>query len=86
MKAKQSVSIILFAIAAGLLVWWFAAGHQMWTTTQHMVQVKDDLFGTTTEQWERAFTPGLELIGPIAAVLIIVGGWLLYRARKTVRA
>ena len=79
---RRVIPIILFIIVAGLLVWWFAAGHQMWTTTQHMVQVKDELFGTMTEQWEKQFTPGLELIGPIAALLIIIGGWLLYRARK----
>jgi hypothetical protein len=81
---RKVVSFALFIIAAGLLIWWFAAGHQMWTTTQHMVQVKDELFGTTTEQWEPRFTPGLEWIGPIAAVLIIIAGWLLYRARKIV--
>ena len=86
MKAKKIISILLFAIAAGLLVWWFASGHHPWTTTQSMIEVKttDELFGTsvTTQKWVDHFTPGLEWIGPIAGILTGVGGWILLRGRK----
>lgn len=86
MKAKQLLSILFFAIAAALLVWWIASGHHPWTTTQQLVSVPttDPLFGTTvmTQKWVDVFTPGIEMIGPIAVVLIGVGLWLLRLAGK----
>jgi hypothetical protein len=81
-KAKQLIAIVLFVFAAGLFVWWMMEGHHPWTTTQQMVQVKDELFGTTTEQWQKHFTPGLEYFGPAMAVLVGAGIWLLVSARK----
>ena len=59
MKTKPVIAILLFIIAAGLLIWWIAMGHQMWTTTAHMVEVKDELFGTVSQTWEPYLTPGL---------------------------
>ena len=80
------ISFLLFAIAAGLLVWWFASGHHAWTTTQSMLEVKstDELFGTTviTQKWVDDFTPGLEWTGPIAGVLTGVRAWILIRGKK----
>jgi hypothetical protein len=83
MKPKQIIAILLFGIAACLLGWWFVAGHQMWTTTQKMVEVKDELFGTVTQTWVHEFTPGLEYIGPAVGVLIGIGIWMLWRKKKT---
>lgn len=81
MKPKQIIASVLFLFAAGLLVWWFVSGHQMWTTTQHMVELKDELFGTVTQTWEKQFTPGLELIGP--TIVVLAGaGWFLLRGKK----
>ena len=84
MKSRQIIAIVLFLIAAVILVWWLAEGHHPFTTTQRMVQVKDELFGTTTEKWEPHFTPGLEYFGPIIAVFTAVGIWLLVRGKKKV--
>jgi hypothetical protein len=81
MKSKQTIATVLFAVAAILLGWWFAAGHQMWTTTQKMIEVKDELFGTVTQTWVHEFTPGLEYIGPVAVVLVGVGMWLLWSVK-----
>ncbi|MDP4200118.1 MAG: hypothetical protein Q8922_12145 [Bacteroidota bacterium] len=78
---KKNIAFVLFIAAAGLLIWWMASGHQMWTTTQHMIEVKDELFGTVTQTWEKQFTPGLELIGP--AIVVLGGvGWFLLRTKK----
>lgn len=82
MKPKQIIASVLFVVAAGLLIWWFAMGHQMWTTTQHMVEVKDELFGTVTQAWEKQFTPGLEWTGSVAAVFAIAGALLLRSAKR----
>jgi hypothetical protein len=87
MKSKQIVAVLLFLVAVGLLIWWYAAGHQVWTTTQHMVEVKkvDEIFGTTTveQQWVKQFTPGLEYIGPAVALCVLIGGWLFYRGSRS---
>ena len=83
MKTKQILAIVLFAISASLLAWWAVAGHQMWTTTQKMVEVKDELFGTVSQIWVKEFTPGLEYIGPVATVAIAAGLWLLLFKKKS---
>ncbi len=82
MKAKQTIALLLFLLAAGLLGWWIAAGMHPFTTTKQMVPVTDPLFGTVTQTWVDKFTPGLELIGPIAAVFGIIGFFLLRSGRK----
>lgn len=88
MKPKQRIALLLFVIAAGLLGWWIATGHHPWTTTRHLVSVPatDPLFGTTvmTRTWVNQFTPGLDMIGPIALVLAGIGVFLL-RTKKTAR-
>ncbi len=81
------LSYLLFLVAAGLLVWWIAAGHHPWTTTQRLVSVPatDPLFGTTvmTQRWVNQLTPGIELIGPIALVFTGLGLWFLERSKRT---
>ena len=84
MKLKQLFAIILFVIAAGLLGWWVAAGHHPFTTTKEMVPTTDPLFGTVTQTWVDKFTPGLEMIGPIALVLIVIGLWVLFAKRRKI--
>jgi hypothetical protein len=86
MKTKQIIAVVLFAIASCLLGWWAVSGHQMWTTTQKMVEVKDELFGTVTQTWVKEFTPGLEYIGPVAGVLIVAGIWMLWSLKKQGRS
>jgi hypothetical protein len=89
MKPKQIIAVILFTIAIALFIWWFACGHHPWTTTQSMIEVKttDELFGTsvTTQKWVDDFTPGLEWTGPISAVFIGVGVWLLIAEKRKSR-
>ena len=82
MKTRQLISIVLFILAAALLLWWFSAGHHPWTTTEQLVTKTDPLFGTSTQVWVKQFTPGLEVIGPVSAVAILVGLWLLRRPKS----
>lgn len=95
---KKAIAILCFLAATGLIVWWLAAGHHMWTTTKQGVDVvtKDEIFGTETHttKWEDKLTPGLMgsgeiktpadfiMIGPEAGVLILVGGWLIVKGRR----
>jgi hypothetical protein len=84
MRTKHTISLVLFLIAGCLLIWWATTGHQVWMSTQHQVQVRDDLFpdAAPTVQWEQRFTPGLEFIGPAAVLLVAAGVWFSMRSHK----
>ncbi len=79
--SKKGIAYSLFALAAGLLIWWAAAGAHVFTMTEKLVPIKDPLFGTMVDHWEQSFSPGLEMIGPAILVLVIAGGWLMRKAR-----
>ena len=89
MKPKQIISIVLFAIAVALLIWWFANGHHPWTTTQSMIEVKttDELFGTTvtTQKWVDDFQAS-GLLNVVYSVNGFQGRWVsaisFYRSRR----
>ncbi|MEO6940030.1 MAG: hypothetical protein ABI444_07840 [Candidatus Kapaibacterium sp.] len=80
---KQKLSIVFFALALVVMGWWISAGSHIFTTTEKLVQEKDELFGTTTQHWEKQFTPGLTMLGPIAGVLLIGGVLMLRTSKKT---
>jgi len=79
---KRTIALILFGFSVGLFIWWLLAGAHVFTMTSRLVQVKDDLFGTTVDHWEKAFIPGLDILGPAMLIVILGGVWLLYRDRK----
>jgi hypothetical protein len=86
---KNSVANIIagvcFAVAAGLLTWWASAGASVFTHTAKLVQEKDELFGTVTQHWEKAFQPGIEYVGPLAGIFLITGIWLFVASRKKLK-
>jgi len=83
-KQKRIIALLAFAGALGFLIWWAASGLHIFTTTEHLVMVKDELFGTMTQKWVQGFEPGLDMLGPIAGVLAVVGGvFLVLSNRKT---
>jgi hypothetical protein len=84
-SGKQTFGTILLTLALVLAVWWVAEGANIFTATESQVEEKDELFGTSTIRWEADFEPGLELVGPIAGVLLLGGFWLLYSAKRDER-
>jgi hypothetical protein len=84
--STKAVAILLLAVAAGLLGWWLAAGAHIFTMTSRLVQVKDEVFGTTVGHWEKAYTPGLEIFGPVVVVLFAIGAWLLIKDKRARRS
>lgn len=82
---KKTLGTAFFVIAAALIIWWVAEGAKMFTSTEQQVEEKDDLFGTSTMKWEKNFTPGLELIGPLFAVFLLGGAWMMYSGKKDQR-
>jgi uncharacterized membrane protein YphA (DoxX/SURF4 family) len=78
----NSIAGACFVVAVGLLTWWAAAGASVFTHTAKLVQEKDELFGTITQHWEKAFQPGIEYVGPVAGLFLIAGAWLLVANRR----
>jgi hypothetical protein len=79
---KKMVAIILAVLAVGVVIYWAAAGASLWTQTKVAVQVKDELFGTTSTEWRDQFVPGLEYVGPIVGVLLIGSVALFWLDRR----
>lgn len=79
---KRAFATGFFIVAACLAIWWAAEGAKFFTTSKTMVEEKDELFGTTVQRWENDFTPGLEVLGPLIAVFVVAGFWMVYSAKK----
>jgi hypothetical protein len=98
MSTKKITAVVLLVLALGILGYWAANGRKMYTQTKVMkeVEVKDEVFGTTTttQEWHDEFqlglipTPSLESpldmvsAAPIAGLLILAGGILLWSAAR----
>lgn len=79
---KKMIAMILAVIAIGVVIYWAAAGASLYTVNQEKVAVKDELFGTTSYVWKDTYKPGLEVIGPVAGVLLVAAAWLTWSGRK----
>jgi hypothetical protein len=78
----KKAAIVLYVIALGVVIYWIAAGGRIFTQSQRMVSEVDPLLGTTTEHWVPDYHPGLDLLGPIAGGLIVIGSAALYFGRR----
>ena len=88
MEHKQLLSLVLFLSASALAIWWTIAAIQMPHQTRQLVEVKDEIFGTTTtvwkeeptDEWNTHIDAGIKIIAPAFLILILGGSWLLYRS------
>lgn len=77
-----------FALALGVLGWWYASGPTLATLTQIGVEkVEVDEFGdeVKTTVWEDGFVLGLDYAGPAAGALAGLGAVILFAARRRTR-
>ena len=72
-------TLILILAAFGL---WSATGFHFLTKSEIPVEQMDELFGTKTIVWEKAFIVGLDIIGPVVVFLLAVGALSMYFARN----
>jgi hypothetical protein len=86
MTPKKTIAIILVVLALGILGYWAGTGANIFTQTAVLttVEVKDEVFGTTEtkEEWRNEFRPGLDYVGPVAAVLLLAAGGLFWSASR----
>ena len=82
-KQKITLYVSLSVILISIIVWQLYGG-EIFTKTEVLVEVKDELFGTTKE-WQDQFIWGLDLTGIITAASVLIGGILIFvfRTKKT---
>lgn len=78
----KMISVFVFVLVIGLGVRWVMDGSQVFTKNKQQVITQDPLFGTETVTWEEGFWLGLDIAGPAALVLLGVGAFGIYRARR----
>jgi hypothetical protein len=86
MGTKKMIAVVLLVLALGILGYWAAEGANIYSQTQVPVEVevKDEVFGTTTKsiEWRDEYRPGLEVAGPAAGVLLLAAGVLFWSASR----
>ena len=76
------ISIIAFVLVVGVGMKWVMDGAQVFSKDKEQVVVVDEMFGTESTEWKEGFWLGLDIAGPVMGVLVAVGVWGLYRAKK----
>ena len=69
-KQKKTLYVGVIIIAVTFLVWAFYGG-EIFTKTQVLVEVEDELFGTTKE-WKDQFIWGLDLSLAISGITVLI--------------
>jgi hypothetical protein len=78
----KKLAILLYVLALGVVIYWIASGGAIFTQSQKMVTDTDPLLGTTSERWVDDYHPGLDVLGPVAGGLIVLGTAGLWMSRK----
>lgn len=78
MNKKQKTTLyITFGVIILSLIIWQVYGGEIFTKTEVLVEVEDELFGTTKE-WRDQFVWGLDLSGIISVVSLVIGGLFMF--------
>lgn len=79
----KTIAILCIIAAAGLIAWWGVTSGELWTLDKVAYTVTDPLFGTESIEWREEFRVGLlPAVGPVAATLFVVGGFLFWKRRR----
>jgi len=84
-KAKAVLSLTFFLLAIGTALYWVYTGARLWTLTKEKVPVIDDLWGTTSYKWQDTFKPGLEYIGPLVVVLLLLSTVFFVSSKRALK-
>lgn len=73
---KKTVYVAISLITLTLVIW-ILYGAEIFTKTEVLVEIEDELFGTTKE-WRKEFVWGLDLSLMISAITIAVSLVVMY--------
>ena len=86
MNKKQKIVLVVGAVLIfSALILWLAHGGDIFTKTQVLVEVQDDLFGTTYNEWEDKIVIGLDYAGGFSAMVAVISGVLFFFFRTKKR-
>ena len=77
-KKQKTVLVVGAVLIFSALILWLAHGGEIFTKTQVLVEVQDDLFGTTYNEWEDRIIIGLDYTGGFAAVVAVISAVLFF--------
>ncbi|OIP59426.1 MAG: hypothetical protein AUK34_07800 [Ignavibacteria bacterium CG2_30_36_16] len=69
-RQKRTLFIALLLIAAALLVW-IGFGGEIFTKTKVLVEIQDEIFGTTKE-WKDQFVLGLDYTLAFSGITVLL--------------
>ncbi len=76
---KQKITFyITLSIIVLSFVFWFAYGQEIFTKTEVLVDIKDEIFDRTYHEWRKKFIWGLDLTLAITGVTAILSIIIIY--------
>ncbi len=79
MNKKQKIVLVVGAVLIfSALILWLAHGGDIFTKTQVLVEVQDDLFGTTYKEWEDKIVIGLDYAGGFSGIVFVISAVLFF--------
>ncbi len=85
MNKKQKIVLVVGAVLIfSALILWLAHGGDIFTKTQVLIEVQDELFGTTYNEWQDKIVIGLDYAGGFSAMIAVISAVLffLFRTKK----
>ena len=85
MNKKQKIVLVVGAVLIfSALILWLAHGGDIFTKTQVLVEVQDDLFGTTYKEWEDKIVIGLDYAGGFSGIVFVISAvlYFFFRTKK----
>jgi len=86
MNKKQKIVLVVGAVLIfSALILWLAHGGDIFTKTQVLIEIQDDLFGTTYNEWQDKIVIGLDYAGGFSAVVAVISAVLIFFFRTKKR-
>lgn len=82
-KTQKNIRLAALLLIALTFINWIFYGLEFFTKTQILVEVTDEVFGTTKE-WKDQFVWGLDLTLLISGIIVVVTLTLLYFTRTKI--
>ena len=77
-KKQKTVLVVGAVLIFSALLLWLAHGGEIFTKTRVLVEVQDDLFGTTYNEWEDRIIIGLDYAGGFAGIVAVISAVLFF--------